>query len=140
MSTTDELVRELGRRWAEAERHGDTAVLDALTTEDFTLVGPLGFMLDKQQWLGRYRGGTLVTRSVAWEEVSVRDYGAAAVAIGRVTQQAEYQGRSADGQFRVTHIAIRRDDRWLLAGLHYSPIGGPPQPAPQGQLSEGAAR
>jgi ketosteroid isomerase-like protein len=140
MSTTNEQVRELGRRWAEAEQRGDTAVLDALTTEDFTLVGPLGFMLDKQQWLDRYRSGDLVTRSVAWEDVDVRDYGAAAVAIGRITQQAEYQGRSADGRFRATHIAVRRDDRWLLAGLHYSPLGGPPQPSPQEQLPKEVAR
>ena len=123
---TGEAIRELGRRWAEAEQRGDTAALDAMTTDDFTLVGPLGFVLDKQQWLDRYRTGAFVTRSLDWDEVSVRDYGDAAVAVGRHTQQAEYQGQPADGSFRATHILVRRGDQWLLAGQHLSPAGGPP--------------
>ena len=50
-------IRELGRRWADAEQRGDADALSALAVEDFTLVGPLGFVLDKQQWLDRYRSG-----------------------------------------------------------------------------------
>jgi len=125
-ATTDEQIRELGRRWSEAERGGDVEALDALSVEDFTLVGPLGFLLAKEQWLDRYRSGALVTRSLAWEEVEVRDYGDAAVAIGRHTQEAEYQGHAADGSFRASHLAVRGGDGWLLAGMHLSPIGGAP--------------
>ncbi len=126
-STTDEQVRELGSRWADAEQRGDVAALDAMTTDDFTLVGPLGFVLSKQQWLDRYRTGALVTRSLIWDEIAVRDYGAAAVAIGCHTQEASYQDHPVDGRFRATHLAVRYgDDRWLLAGIHLSPLGGAP--------------
>jgi hypothetical protein len=38
MSTTEQILA-LGRRWAEAEQRGDTTTLDAITTEDFTLIG-----------------------------------------------------------------------------------------------------
>ncbi|MGH3673946.1 MAG: nuclear transport factor 2 family protein [Pseudonocardiaceae bacterium] len=131
--TTEDQVHELGRRWVEAEQSGDLTVLDAITTDDFTLVGPLGFVLDKQQWLGRYRTGALVTTSLVWDEVTVRDYGGTAVAVGRHTQEATYQDSPVNGRFRVTHIAIRRDSEWLLAGLHLSPIGGPPPFARAGQ-------
>jgi ketosteroid isomerase-like protein len=124
--TTDEHIRELGRRWVAAELKRDVDALDALTVEDFTLVGPLGFVLTKQEWLDRYRTGALVTTSLVWDEVHVRVYGDAAIAVGRHTQQATYQGQPADGQFRATHIAVRVGDRWLLAGKHLSPIGGPP--------------
>ncbi|MGI8329167.1 nuclear transport factor 2 family protein [Actinomadura scrupuli] len=125
-STTEEQVRELGRRWADAEVRADVAALEAMTTGDFTLVGPVGFVLDKQQWLDRYRTGAFVTRSLVWDEVQVRDYGSAAVAVGRHTQEAAYQGQQSDGRFRVTHIAVREGERWLLAGLHLSPVAGPP--------------
>lgn len=125
-STTDDKIRELGRHWVDAEQRGDIATLDAITTDDFTLVGPVGFLLNKQQWLDRYRTGALVTRSLVWDEIEVRDHGAAAVAIGCHTQEATYQGHPVHGQFRATHIAIRHGgDRWLLAGIHLSPIGGP---------------
>jgi hypothetical protein len=58
--------------------------------------------------------------------VHVRDYGDTAVAIGVRTQQATYQGNPAGGRFRGTHIAARRDGRWLMAGVHLSPMAGPP--------------
>jgi ketosteroid isomerase-like protein len=138
-STTDQRVRELGGRWAEAEQRGDVEALDALSTEDFTLVGPLGFVLNKQQWLDRYRTGTLTTHSLVWDEIEVRAYGDAAVAIGCHSQRAEYQGNSADGRFRGTHVAIQRGDDWLLAGVHLSPLGGPPPFAAQRMSTEGEA-
>ena len=125
MNTQDQ-VRELCRRWAEAEQREDVAALDELSTADFALVGPAGFVLDKTAWLDRYRTGALRTRSVTWQdEVSVRDFGTAAVAIGRHFQEADYQGNTAGGRFRSTHIAVLRDGRWLLAGVHLSTSVGP---------------
>jgi ketosteroid isomerase-like protein len=121
-STTTQIL-ELGRRWADAEQRADVETLDALAVADFALVGPLGFVLNKQQWLDRYRTGDLVTSSLTWDEVTVRSYGDAAVAIGKHTQQASYRGQPSDGQFRVTHIAVRAGEQWQLAGIQLSPIG-----------------
>lgn len=125
MTTTDE-IRDIGRRWAEAEVAGDVAGLDALAADDFALVGPLGFVLDRDQWLDRYRSGAFATSALSWDDVTVRDYGDAAVAVGTVTQEAAYQGQPNDGRFRVTQVAVRGGDGWRLAGLHYSPIAAPP--------------
>ncbi|QWF84997.1 nuclear transport factor 2 family protein [Amycolatopsis sp. CA-230715] len=131
MNTTEQVL-ELGRRWAAAEERGDTAVLDELTTDGFRLVGPLGFVLDKAQWLQRYGGGALVTESLAWEDVEVRDLGQTAIAIGVHAQVASHQGNPANGRFRATHVLVRDGERWLLAGIHLSPIGGPSPFANQG--------
>lgn len=125
MSTKDE-VRELDQRWAHAEQGGDTAALAAMTTDDFTLVGPLGFVLNKQQWLERYHGGDLVTKSLDWHDGEIREYGDCAVVVGVHSQKAEYRGKSVDGEFRSTHVAVRQDGRWLLAGIQLSPISAPP--------------
>ena len=125
---TDQIL-ELGRHWANAERAGDADALEQLLADDFLLVGPLGFMLDKTQYLGSRRTGDLTHESLAREDVRVRVYGDAAVAVGNQAQRSSYQGRDASGQFRVTQVAIRRGDRWMLAGLHYSPIAQPPESA-----------
>ena len=123
MTDTTTEIRSLGQRWVDAELRGDTDALDTLAVADFTLVGPLGFILTRQQWLDRFSNGDFEMHSLTWDEVEVRDYGTAAIAIGRQTQQASYRGAPSDSQFRVTHIAVRVDDRWMLAGMHLSPIG-----------------
>jgi ketosteroid isomerase-like protein len=129
-AATDQIL-ELGRRWATAERAGDADALDPLLADDFLLVGPLGFMLDKTQYLGSRRAGELKHDSLVWDEVHVRGYGDAAVAVGSQTQRTTFQGRDASGRFRITQVAIRRGDRWMLAGLHYSRIAQPPESAPR---------
>ena len=119
-------LAELDRTATRAEIDGDTATLDALVTHDFMLVGPVGFVLDKQQWLERYRGGGLRTIVLSFEDAVTRIHGDCAIRIGRHVQEAEFQGRPVNGEFRATHIAVRDGGRWRLAGIHLSPIGGPP--------------
>jgi ketosteroid isomerase-like protein len=132
--STEEQVREFGRVWAAAEERGDTEVLAGLVADGFRLVGPLGFVLDTDQWLARYGDGALVTEKLDWTDVEVRDFGATAIAIGVHDQVAKHQGNPANGRFRATHVLVRADGRWRLAGIHLSPIGGPPPfaPAPGG--------
>jgi hypothetical protein len=119
-------LADLDRTLTRAEIEGDTATLDALSIDDFMLVGPVGFVLDKQQWLDRYRGGGLRTNALAFEDAVTRVHGDWAIRIGRHIQEAEFQGRPVNGEFRATHIAVQDGGRWRLAGVHLSPIGGPP--------------
>jgi ketosteroid isomerase-like protein len=126
MATTTDELRDLERRWTAGETEADVGALDALATDDFMLVGPAGFVLDKQQWLERYRQRDLVTHSLRFEDTMTRIWGDAAVTIGRHVQQAEYRGQPVNGEFRATHIAIHDGSQWRLAGMHLSPIGGPP--------------
>ncbi|WP_326835764.1 nuclear transport factor 2 family protein [Amycolatopsis rhabdoformis] len=125
MGTTEEIT-DLGDRWVAAETAGDTETLAALATDDFELVGPLGFVLDRSQWLDRYRSGGLVTHELAWRDVAVREHGDSAIAVGVHDQRASHRGNPVDGQFRSTHVLVRRDGRWQLAGMHLSPLGAPP--------------
>jgi ketosteroid isomerase-like protein len=127
-AATDQILH-LGQQWAAAERAGDADALAPLLAEDFLLVGPLGFMLDKTQYLRSRRSGDLQHELLAWEAVRVRIYGQAAVTIGSQTQRTKYQGRDASGRFCVTQVAVRQGDRWTLVGLHYSPNAQPPEGA-----------
>jgi ketosteroid isomerase-like protein len=119
-------ILDLGQRWAAAELRGDAEGLGALLADDFVLVGPLGFVLDKEQYLQSRRSGDLKHEALAWDDVRVRMYGETAVAIGSQTQKSTYQGHDASGRFRVTQIAARLGGRWAIVGLHYSPIAQPP--------------
>lgn len=129
MTTTTDAIHELGNRWVAAEVAGDTDALAAMVTDDFKLVGPYGFILDRDQWLDRYRSGDFTTTALTWHDVDVRDYGDAAVAIGTHTQEAAYRGMPNDGDFRTTHVFVRRDGRWQIAGIQLS-LTTPPGPPP----------
>lgn len=131
MTTTDEQVREFERRWADAEVRGDVAALDAMATDDFTLVGPFGFVLDKAQWLDRYASGALVTSRLEWHDVDVHSYGDAAVTVGVHTQEAAHMGNAMNGDFRSTHVLVHDPsaDAWSFAAIQLSPIAAPPPPS-----------
>ena len=103
-----------------------------LTTDDFKLVGPLGFVLDKPVWLRRYRDGGLVTSRLDWRDVDVRVYGPAAVAIGVQDQDARFRDNVRNGAFRGTHLYVLDGEEWKLAGIHLSPISEPPGAPPAG--------
>jgi ketosteroid isomerase-like protein len=124
---TREQVLSLAQAWADAEQRGDVDFLARNLVDDFVGVGPRGFLLTKEQWLARYRSGELRNESFALEEVAVRVYGEAAVAVGIQDQRTSFQGRDASGRFRATLIVVRQAGRWLIAGWQAS---GPVPDAP----------
>lgn len=120
-------VLNLGERWTEAELRGSADLLAPLLAADFRLVGPLGFVLTKEQYLASRSSRDLQHQSLTWDEVEVRAYRDTAIAIGTQAQVSTYQGRDASGRFRVTQILVREQDGWLIAGIHLSPIAQPPE-------------
>jgi ketosteroid isomerase-like protein len=125
----DQQIQELGQRWAAAEPQGDAHALGELLVDDFRAVGPLGFVLTKQQWLDRYGAGGLQNASFTFDDVGVRVYGDATIAIGTQTQTGSFRELSTDGTFRVTQTVILERGRWLIASIHLRPIASGGQPA-----------
>ena len=123
---TEQQVRNLAAEWTAAELRGDSAFLDRTLADDFVGVGPRGFMLSKQEWIGRLQSGGLHYNALTLDEMQVHIYGDAAILIGRETQAATYQGQDIPGQFRMTQVWVRQDGNWRLAGLQLSPIMPPP--------------
>ncbi len=123
--TAPDNVLDLVDRWAAAEQDNDADRLAELLADDFVGVGPLGFVLTREQWLGRFEHG-LRNTAFAIEEPNPREYGDAAVVVGVQAQQTSYQGQDNSGRFRVTLVAVRPADRWLLANAHIGPLQTPP--------------
>lgn len=132
--TSDAELQHLEQRWVRAELAADIDDLDAMTDDSFVLVGPFGFALDKSEWLDRYRSGALRTTALELNDVSIRIFADAAIAIGRLRQEARYVTQPANGHFRITQIAARRGQRWLLVGMHLSPIAKPPAGSAVGEI------
>lgn len=123
---TEQEVAQLAGTWATAELQGDTAFLEKCLSDDFVGVGPLGFLLSKQEWLARQRSGDMKYTVHTLDEVKVRGYDEAAILVGRLTQEATYRGNPMNTHMRTTLIFVRQDGHWHLAGLHFCNIGQPP--------------
>jgi ketosteroid isomerase-like protein len=119
-------LREAIEDWAAAEQRGDAASLEGALAEDFIGIGPRGFLLTKDQWLERHESGKLRYRSLGLDEVQVRLYGDAAVVTGRQSAEGKYEDFDLRDRFRATLVFVKQRERWMLAGLHLSPIAGPP--------------
>jgi ketosteroid isomerase-like protein len=123
-------IGQLLERFAEAQTRSDLDALSELLTDDFKLVGPLGFVVPKQKWLEQFRSAALQIESLEWDDVDIRTHADAgfAIAIARLTQIATYADNRADGAFRVSAVAVGHGGSWHLAGAHYSPIATPGRP------------
>ncbi|MDR0346305.1 MAG: nuclear transport factor 2 family protein [Nocardiopsaceae bacterium] len=122
--TSSDGVADLVKSWAAAEERNDAGLVERLLADDFCGVGPAGFVLTRERWLTRFANG-LVNRSFTVEEPQIRGYGSAAVVIGALAQQTSWQGGDNSGRFRVTLVAVRPGDRWLLANVHIGPLQAP---------------
>ncbi|MFG1704354.1 nuclear transport factor 2 family protein [Nonomuraea sp. M3C6] len=132
---SEQQVLDLVHRWTQAELHGDADAFDGLLSEDFAGIGPVGFTLDKQQWAGRYRGD-LKNHHFEVHEPQVRFHGDTAIVSGVQEQRTTVMGHDVNDSFRVILVAVRQDDRWLIANIQLSgPLqspGGPPPFAREG--------
>jgi hypothetical protein len=138
VSLTSEEISKLLGRFAEAQTLSDVDALSGLLTDDFKLVGPLGFVVPKQLWLEQFHTAALQIELLEWDEVDVRTYADAgfAIAIGELTQAATYAQNRSDGRFRVTLIAVGHGVTWQLAGAHYSPIAAPGLPTSEADAQD----
>jgi ketosteroid isomerase-like protein len=110
--------------WAAAEQAGDTATLDTLLTEDFTAVGPLGFILPKQAWQARHRSRDLTYDRFGLDDTHTRMFGDTAVVTARNTTRGSYQGHPIPEAVRATLVLVTVAGGWKVAALHMSFIAG----------------
>jgi uncharacterized protein (TIGR02246 family) len=119
-------VEQLVQTWVAAQLADDAGALEQMVTDDFTVIGPRGFILGKREWLAGYKSGDLKFESLDWSEAKVRTYGDSAIVTGRDKQRVSYQGQPQAMDLRATLVFVRQRDEWRLAAAQFSPIAGPP--------------
>ena len=119
----EDVLAKLGENLRKAELLGDVVVLGDVLAPDFRGIGPRGFILTKEDWLAKHRTGDLKYEAFERSEITVRTYGDAAIMTSRESTKALYKGREVPGgDYRATHVFVRQEGRWRLAGIHLSPI------------------
>src|SRR6195256_6289459 len=114
---------ELAENLRQSELKGDVAFMERVLTADFVGIGPRGFVLNKEAWLGRHRSGDLKYESLERDEMALRTYTDAAIMTAREIGRTLYKGQVVPvGALRATYTFVRRGGNWRLAGVQFSPI------------------
>ena len=83
----------------------DVGTLGTLLADDFVLVGVFdGGLVDKEGLLGVLASGQLTFVSIVPADRTVRQYGDAAVVIGRTSMTCQFAGAEIGVESRYTHV------------------------------------
>ena len=117
----NELQQRLIRAWVEHDR--DT--VDAILSDDWTVIDPTGRVLTKAQVMEEgFESGTRKIESGAIDEVKVRLFNDVAVVTGRTIAQGSYEGTSVSVKLRFTDVCVRRGDGWQVVASQATLIAG----------------
>jgi len=121
--TTD--INDLLATWTTAERTGDARALDALLADDFVGVGPVGFVLDKPGWVGRFEHG-LRYEQLDLDELVIHHHGDTVVVVAHQHAVGDAGGTPVPTDTRVSFIVVPVPGGMsAIAGMQYS-FNGPP--------------
>ncbi|MFB9572797.1 alcohol dehydrogenase catalytic domain-containing protein [Streptomyces yanii] len=115
-ATTDHAgVVSAYRTYLQAIIDGDTAALDALLDDEFTLTHMTGYVQPKAEWLSQIRAGQFVYHSIEEKGLDVDTGGAGAVRLaGRTLTDATVYGTRAEWRLRLIVDFARHDDTWTV--------------------------
>lgn len=117
-------VLQLLNEISAALGRADTAALDRIYADNYTLVNESGELTTKAPRLAAIKSGELKYESVSFDEVNIRLYGDTAVATYRVTSKGQFKGQAFGGQFRATSTYVKMKGHWQLVAAHVTRITG----------------
>ncbi len=115
---------DAAKAWVAAEAGGDTAAIDSWLGDDFTGVGPLGFVLSRADWLDRHTSGALRYATLRLEEPDARAFGEHAIVVARQAGEGTYRGNPLPEALRATIVLRREPAGWRVAHVHTSFVAG----------------
>jgi ketosteroid isomerase-like protein len=120
MTTT---IDELLRGWTEAERATDPDAMRPLLADDAVVVGPVGFVLDKEAYVTRL--DDLHYDHLELDEIAVHEHADAAVVVGHLHTQGRAGEHPTFPDLRVSFTVVPEGGGKRIAGMQYSFIGFP---------------
>lgn len=124
-------LAELVRAHAEAQRNFDQARLQALTTDDYIEVSPVGELDSREKMLTFYAPDQQrPAPAVQVEAPVVRMMGAngdMALVVARLVYTMEAEGQARSFAMRASYVAQKKGHVWKLLSAHYTGIRPPKQ-------------
>ena len=122
MTTIADTVTDCQRRLNDALADGDAARLEELVAPDCRIIGPKGFLIAKDEWIGVHASHVYEMVFLRTLEADLIDYGDTAIRCDVQQSECVYQGETISGLFRVLSVWVRPTGHWRLAAIQYTAL------------------
>jgi hypothetical protein len=114
-------IRRREHEWMDAWQRRDMQAAAGILGDEFTLTSSLssGELMTKPQWLSG-AASTHTCESFRFDRIDVRVYGESALANVWYNQTATVRGKDWSGDFLMSDLWVRRDERWQVVARHAS--------------------
>ena len=123
------IAPEISEELAQAHRQvlgalveGDRSTLEHLVSDDCQIVGPKGFMIGKDEWIGTHSEGVYEQVLLEVEQSQVTTYDGLAVRCDLQRSECLFHGETIAGLFRVLNVWRRAGASWQLVAIQYTAV------------------
>ena len=110
-------IKKLEEERNQAILKGDFAVIERMTSDDYTFVTLRGEMRTKAEIVSGFKSGLFKYQSRTISDLNVRVYGDAAVVTGKSIQKGSENGKDYSGDYWFTRVYAQQDGRWVTVAL-----------------------
>jgi ketosteroid isomerase-like protein len=118
----EQQIRQIERDWLDSMIKRDGAYLQKIETDDFTITGPDGRMLNKAENLKDAISGETVFDDVEIERLNVRFYGDTAIVNGLGTVKSHTKSEKMKGEYSWTDVFVKMNGAWKAASAHVTAV------------------
>jgi ketosteroid isomerase-like protein len=124
-AAVEEQIKKIEKDRAAAVTRADVAALDAITSDDYTLIDRNGRVRDKAQTMNAIKTGDIKITSNEVSDLKVRVYGDTAVVTGRADTKGTIGGRDVSGPMLFTRVYVKKSGRWQSVAFQQTAISTP---------------
>jgi hypothetical protein len=119
---TSEAIHALQDRVNAALLGSDWETLNELIAADARIIGPKGYMIDRDEWIGHHQLAEYEQVRLEATETDVHTYDRVGIRFDTVESVCNYKGERIEGRFRVTQVWVTDRGTWQLAAVQYTSL------------------
>ncbi len=124
-AAVEEQIKKIEKDRFAAVTRADVAALDAVTSDDYTLIDRNGRVRDKAQTMNGIKTGDIKITANEVSDLKVRVYGDTAVVTGRADTKGTIGGRDVSGPMLFTRVYVKKNGRWQSVAFQQTAISNP---------------
>jgi ketosteroid isomerase-like protein len=125
-STDESELLSLDQTWADAAIRNDAETISRLLADDFVGVNSQGEVIRKSNVLAAIADEAVKCDVNKGFDYIVKVYGNTGIIVHNTSFRGSAYGQDTSGEYRSTHVVVRREGKWVVVESHTTRVGGRP--------------